>query len=818
MATKSDLQFEKGIRLSGGFSLRTRLLLLIIGVTSTLVIVLLSLGYQAVHNVSETAQAVAQNALETQANHLVTRLTEQNAKRNAAVLDQTMIKAKLLATAASKYLSDPDTYSQIGVAKHRLDVQQLPDGQISDGPLELASVHAPNTTKLTPALEKKILASRMLDEMALAILQSNTNTAAVYIVTPECFSRYYPKGGLNDLPPDYKITDHFLFKDVTPKENPTGNALWSRVYDDPANMGLLVTATVPLYSDAGDFLGIAGVDFRLSDLEKVLEEEMQAEDSYAFLIDDAGKAIAVPDRAYRDFLKRPRGDAEFGTDLTELEGDIGRAIAAMRAGERGVVRIQDQGLDKYLSYAPLGEQGWSLATVVDTNVVFSELNKLESTLASDTKQLAAKFLIPLGLVILCVVTGVALALAYRLTAPLRALATAAEAIGRQEWDTPMPVAGDDEIGVLSRTLRGVAQQLKPLIEDLESRVKSRTRELSSALDRVESSNRKLSEQMEERQRADSEKRDIELRFERAFHSAPVGMALMDAQGNVINPNPHMKSLFWPGLEDDQSALLEPVIAATDKARFHKFIQELNGPMESTINAAFDCVASDGSQRHVVFYFSKIDRTETQESQIVLLAQDVTQTRKLTDQLQHQANHDELTGLKNRRAFDKMLKQRLASGAASKMDAHLLLMDLDQFKIVNDTCGHAEGDRLLTEISALISACVRADDVVARLGGDEFAVLLNNCAQEIAVRRAEEIRSTVATYEFNSGGTVYKVGISIGLVTADAADIDLAELQRQADAACYAAKNAGRNRVHVVSPSVPSVVHSIELAEPHGQRL
>ena len=155
-------------------------------------------------------------------------------------------------------------------------------------------------------------------------------------------------------------------------------------------------------------------------------------------------------------------------------------------------------------------------------------------------------------------------------------------------------------------------------------------------------------------------------------------------------NPHMKSLFWPGLEDDQSALLEPVIAATDKAHFLKFIQELNGPMESTISAAFDCVANDSSQRHVVFYFSKIDRTETQESQIVLLAQDVTQTRKLTDQLQHQANHDELTGLKNRRAFDKMLKQRLTSGAGIKTDAHLLLMDLDQFKIVNDTCGHCRG--------------------------------------------------------------------------------------------------------------------------------
>ena len=804
MATKFNPKFTEGNRLSGRFSLRTRLLLLIAGVTSTLVIVLLSLGFHAVHNVSETAQAVAQDALETQANRLVTRLTEQNAKRNAAVLDQTMIKAKLLATEASKCLSDLDTFAPIGAANHGLNLRQLPDGQFLDGPQELASIFVPNGVQMTPELEKKILASRMLDELSLTILDSNTNTAAVYVVTPECFSRYYPKGGLNDLPPDYKITDHFLFEDVAPQENPTGKALWSRVYDDPANLGLLVTATVPLYAESGDFLGIAGVDFRLSDLEKVLEEEMQAEDSYAFLIDAAGKAIALPDRAYSDFLRRPRGDAEFGTDLSKLEGEVGRAIKSMRSGGRGVVRIQDQKLDKYLSYAPLGEQGWSLATVVDANVILSELNKLEATLSSDTKELAARFLIPLGLLILCIVTSIALALAYRFTAPLRELAKAAESIGRQEWDTPMPLADEDEVGVLSRTLRGVSQQLKALIQELESRVKSRTRELSSALDRVESSNRQLSQQIEERQRADSEKRDIELRFERAFHSAPVGMALMDAMGNVINPNPHMRSLFWPDLKEDQSALLEPVIAPADKARFFEFTKGLNGPMKSTISAAFDCLANDGSQRHVVFYFSKIDRTETQESYIVLLAQDVTQTQKLTNQLQYQANHDELTGLKNRRAFGQLLRQQLTGNLGEENNPHLLLMDLDQFKIVNDTCGHAEGDRLLIEISGLISNCVRAGDVVARLGGDEFAVLLNNCAQEIAFRRAEEIRAAVAQYEFSSGGNLYKVGISIGLVTADTADIDLAELQRKADAACYAAKNAGRNRVHVAAPGVQSI--------------
>ena len=122
MKTEFGRQFNKAVCLSGRFSLRSRLFLLIIGVSSTLVIGLLSLGFYAVHNASNAAQSVAQDALETQANRLLTRLTEQNAKRNAAVLDQTMIKAELLATAASMYLSDPEPYARIGEAKHSLDV------------------------------------------------------------------------------------------------------------------------------------------------------------------------------------------------------------------------------------------------------------------------------------------------------------------------------------------------------------------------------------------------------------------------------------------------------------------------------------------------------------------------------------------------------------------------------------------------------------------------------------------------------------------------------------------------------------------------
>ncbi|MDC0434056.1 GGDEF domain-containing protein [bacterium] len=166
---------------------------------------------------------------------------------------------------------------------------------------------------------------------------------------------------------------------------------------------------------------------------------------------------------------------------------------------------------------------------------------------------------------------------------------------------------------------------------------------------------------------------------------------------------------------------------------------------------------------------------------------------MTELLLQQANHDELTGLYNRRAFAAALQGHIETFSACR-EAHLVILDLDQFKVVNDTCGHGEGDRLLIEVSRVIAACVRSTDTVARLGGDEFAVLLVDCSQEIAVRKAEQIRSRLQQYEFYSSADIFKIGVSIGLVSMNENRTDPTELQQLADAACYAAKEAGRDRV------------------------
>ncbi|QSP95488.1 EAL domain-containing protein [Marinobacter salinisoli] len=176
--------------------------------------------------------------------------------------------------------------------------------------------------------------------------------------------------------------------------------------------------------------------------------------------------------------------------------------------------------------------------------------------------------------------------------------------------------------------------------------------------------------------------------------------------------------------------------------------------------------------------------------------DITDKKASEQQLNYLANHDPLTGLVNRLGFEKRLERAIESARIQGRNHALLMMDLDQFKIVNDTCGHGAGDQLLKQISALFQKYVRATDSLARLGGDEFALLLEKTPVENAATLAQRLRRDVGDYRFTWKGKVFSIGISIGVVTINEKTGTLAELVSLADTACYAAKDGGRNQVVV----------------------
>ncbi|GAB4358845.1 MAG: hypothetical protein Kow0073_17570 [Immundisolibacter sp.] len=195
---------------------------------------------------------------------------------------------------------------------------------------------------------------------------------------------------------------------------------------------------------------------------------------------------------------------------------------------------------------------------------------------------------------------------------------------------------------------------------------------------------------------------------------------------------------------------------------------------------------------------------------VTVFRDVTDTRRLTAELAHQARHDPLTGLPNRREFEHRLAELLEEARHSDAVHALCYIDLDQFKVVNDGCGHAAGDQLLAELTALLQQHIRRGDLLSRLGGDEFALLLVNCPAEKALDIAGELRRVIGDFRFRWGERSFTVGASMGLTLVTAGAVSAAELMREADLACYTAKDLGRNRIHLFRPG------DAELARRRGE--
>ena len=181
---------------------------------------------------------------------------------------------------------------------------------------------------------------------------------------------------------------------------------------------------------------------------------------------------------------------------------------------------------------------------------------------------------------------------------------------------------------------------------------------------------------------------------------------------------------------------------------------------------------------------------------VMVCQDVSHARKLAYQLSHQASHDSLTGLANRREFERKLDDALESAKREHKQHVLLYLDLDQFKVVNDTCGHVAGDHLLSQLGTLLDHTVRNSDTLARLGGDEFGILLEGCDIGRGEQIAESLRQTISDFRFVWEDKIFQVGVSIGLVGVTASSENLAAVMSAADAACYMAKDEGRNRIQV----------------------
>ncbi len=282
-----------------------------------------------------------------------------------------------------------------------------------------------------------------------------------------------------------------------------------------------------------------------------------------------------------------------------------------------------------------------------------------------------------------------------------------------------------------------------------------------------------------------------------------GLLILDEEGNVTMMNPSAERLLGEKIDECLQRNIRDVLAIYHYRDFHPEPFEIQTCLEKTTKQETyhrdDLLIrrSDGRFIPVRISAASIKDDTGQSMGCVIVIQDISHERLARLQLAHHATHDALTGLMNRTAFTQILEETLKNSPHSFVPFVLCYLDLDQFKLVNDTCGHIAGDELLRQVANILEESISAGDVVARLGGDEFAILMMNCDEAGAIPRLQQLLNRIRSHRFRWHDQIFNITVSVGCVPVEEPpEESMVELLSAADHACYVAKERGRDRVQL----------------------
>jgi len=366
---------------------------------------------------------------------------------------------------------------------------------------------------------------------------------------------------------------------------------------------------------------------------------------------------------------------------------------------------------------------------------------------------------------------------------------------------------------VQRALNGDAKPALTEVEIADSHGQVTRLELSGSV--IESSGSRLvlftAEEMLPH-RADGDTGAAPARSQLALDSLGEGILTTDAHGVIDYLNQSAEALTGMRREDAVGQAFGAMIGFVDEHDRRAIADPVQQCLStgSRVNLGRRSILlsrATGSELGVEATASPIRGAAGDVQGVAVMLHDVSELRGLTQQMSYQASHDALTGLVNRREFERRLGEALEIARAGRQGHVMCYMDLDRFKAVNDTSGHLAGDNMLREVAALIREAVRDSDTVARLGGDEFGVLLVGCPLDKARQIADDIWRAIAEYRFVWKDRIFSVGVSIGIVEITGESNSLEEIMSAADSACYVAKKQGDGHVHVYSSHDEAVARS-----------
>jgi len=488
-------------------------------------------------------------------------------------------------------------------------------------------------------------------------------------------------------------------------------------------------------------LGFAGL--LLHDIEKnTIERREASADSIAYRIYNTHLESDSLSVSIKDELAR------FSTSLDIIKIDIQQNDKIVSHVENDIATQQTESISRTIQNTSAKQNPYTLI------VTFS---KLEETIHNERKQL----LIILGTLLLVFGVILKLLLERILNKPMTEMVMTAQEISSGDVTQKFNDQRNDEFGFISRFINSAIQNMRN--QELEAYQAKEFAEVT-------------------------------------LRSIGDGIVTTDKYGKIMFMNPVAEHLSGYLLDEASGKQLTDVMQLICEKTNNNLPHPIDSCLASNeiIDIESDCVLvhKDGTHIPVTNSAAPIQDNKKQLLGGIMVFHDVSEARSLQQELSYQASHDHLTGLYNRREFDQELNAALLHAKRDLHEHTLCYMDLDQFKVVNDTCGHAAGDMLLRELSEKLKIGLRKSDVLARLGGDEFALLLLHCDIERAVKIAENIHKVINEFLFQWEGKSCQVGVSIGLASLSPTFKDSAEVLAATDIACYTAKEEGRNRIHI----------------------
>jgi diguanylate cyclase (GGDEF)-like protein/PAS domain S-box-containing protein len=561
--------------------------------------------------------------------------------------------------------------------------------------------------------------------------------------------------------------------------------VWTEPYYYPAERTLQIAAARPAYDGHGQFAAVYVAAMNLEKTSRFLRELPLAGNGRIFIVDRKGLLIASS-------LDEPlvRGDGVFDRlPAAESRDPVVREIAgrikpaATRPDvpfEQREMRIEMGNTAHYVEMRPYRfDEGieWLVVVAIPESDLIGQVKDGNST----TMFLLLALTLP--------ALGLAILIAHWIDVPVSRLSQAAEAIASGRLDEPIEITQPRELASLGESFNAMTTRLRASFaalekskQKLEDRVIERTRELDGR-------NTALIEEIHRREAAEHGIRRERDFTRRVINSLPGIFFLVDEEGQDVLWNTNLETVTGYGGEELASLSLFSLFDADSRLALRHKLQEAftqgHAECEGTI------VARDG--RRIPFHI-KGERIEMDGSPHVIgMGVDITQRKLLEDELRRLATTDALTGIATRGHFLGSAELEIERTHRYQRPLSVMMLDIDHFKSINDSHGHAAGDMTIRKVVGVLRQLLRVEDLVGRLGGEEFGVLLPETDSERALIVAERIREQIAALHIVNGESRIAVSVSIGLTEYQHSDTGIDALLLRADRALYEAKHGGRNR-------------------------